>query len=532
GGQWLRIGKVIDNGETSETYNNGGTQRRAGWDGLRDPRGGTFAMDEATAKRAASWPSLDGVWMFGCFKHDWADMSTPVKSIDKAAGTVTAAYASYYGYEPGKTYYFYNILEELDEPGEWYLDRDAGLLYLWPPEGDFADARLDLSLSTETLISGKGLKNVTFTGLTLQGTRGNGMALTGDGVTVDHCVIRCVAGDALSLDGYRNTASDNEIYGVGGGGVYLGGGDAATLTPGESKAVNNLVHDWAQVSMTYHAGICLTGTGNLVAHNELYNSPHAAIIFGGNNQVIEYNLLHHVCLLTHDAGAMYAGRSLFNSQGTVVRSNVIYDLGGLASNNSFRPCGIYLDDGLSGVAVLNNLLVNVPGTAIAVSGRDLDIHGNVTVNAGTPVGYDNRTRGGALAKNPDFWFYAHTGPGGGMWRDLEASPWQTETWKAAYPKLAALSTDFADIESPSFAANPAGSSVTGNVYVGPNKPNYDKDVLRFSTVGPNGEYRITQLGTLFADASKGDYTVRPGSRIYKDFPAWENIPLEQIGRIG
>ena len=31
-------------------------------------------------------------------------------------------------------YYFLNILEELDSPGEWYLDESAGKIYFWPPE--------------------------------------------------------------------------------------------------------------------------------------------------------------------------------------------------------------------------------------------------------------------------------------------------------------------------------------------------------------------------------------------------------------
>ena len=35
------------------------------------------------------------------------------------------------------------LLPELDQPGEWYLDRDSGLLYFWPPspltDGDDGD---------------------------------------------------------------------------------------------------------------------------------------------------------------------------------------------------------------------------------------------------------------------------------------------------------------------------------------------------------------------------------------------------------
>ena len=536
GSAWLTIGKVVDNGDSKETYpGGGGTVVNPDWYNLRNPRGGTFEMDETTAKRAASWATLDDVWMFGCFMHEWADMSTPVKAIDKAAGTVTTEYASFYGFKTGRSYYFYNVLEELDEPGEWYLDRKSGLLYLWPPAGeDFSSAAIDISLSTEALISGENLKNMRFLGLTLQGTRGDGISLQGDNLTVGHCLVQNLAGSAISLDGYNNTASNNEVLHVGKAGISIGGGDAASLTPGSSRAVNNLVHDWSENFIAGCGAISLGGVGNLAAHNELYNGPNTAIFFGGNNHVIEYNDIHDVCRLTDDAGAIYCGRSFFAAQGCVIRYNAIYNLGGgeHPTLGVFHPNGVYLDDGLAGVAVLRNLFVNVPGDGVAISGRDLEVRGNVMVNTGTPVSYGERTRQGALATDPNFWFYPHTGKGGDMWANLLASPWQTDAWKAAFPRLAALSTDFADIEKPEFAANPAGSVVSGNIYVGVNKPNYDKGVVRFSEIGPNGAYGIAQLKALFANPAAGDYTLRPASRVYRDFPAWENLPLDQIGRVG
>ena len=38
-----------------------------------------------------------------------------------------------YGFRKGQRFYFLNVLEELDQPGEWFLDRKAGVLYFWPP---------------------------------------------------------------------------------------------------------------------------------------------------------------------------------------------------------------------------------------------------------------------------------------------------------------------------------------------------------------------------------------------------------------
>ncbi|MCL2494666.1 MAG: right-handed parallel beta-helix repeat-containing protein [Oscillospiraceae bacterium] len=510
GTQTLKIGKVSDNGDAIELFINGKTVRNNEvWDSLRNPRGGTFEMDSKTAKRAATWAPHEDIWIFGCFKFDWADMSTRVKAFDHRAGTLTTEYASHYGYAQGGTYYFYNVLEELDEPGEWYLDRDNGTLYLWPPEENFDDARIDISLSTETLITGENINNLSFVGLTLQGTRGDGMVLNGDEILIDHCVVRNLAGSAMSVSGYGNAVSNNEIYRVGRRGITIDGGEAATLTPGGSKAVNNLVHDFAEVVMTYQGGVNVYGTGNLAAHNEIFSSPHSAMFFGGNNQVLEYNLIYNVCLETDDAGAIYNGRSWHSAWGSVIRNNVIYDLG----NPGRHPCGIYLDDGLAGVTVEYNLLVNVPDSAIAISGRDLEVHGNFVVNAGKPVSYDQRTRNGALSDDPDYIWNYHWGKGRVGWDDLSDSPWQTDIWREAYPKLAAYSVDFADIEDARFAANPAGSSVTGNIFVGPNNPYYDESVLRFSETEPNEE--------IGAEGMNG----------YGALPGYGNIPLEKIGRI-
>ena len=496
-GAFLKTGEVLDGGDTSNT---------------RNPRGGAFALDPETSARVKRWRDDPDIWVFGYFSYDWCDASTRVKSL--ADGVVVTEQTGVYEYAQGRDYYFYNVFEELDTPGEWYLDRETGLLYLWPPEGDFRDARVDLSLKTETLIEGDGVQNLTFRGLTVQGTRGGGMRFTGDGITVDHCVIRNLAGDALTLDGYDNTANDNEICFVGQRGINLTGGDAETLTPGNSKAVNNLIHDWPTVVQTWVCGVELRGVGNLCAHNEFYNSPHTAIYFHGNDNVIEYNLIHDVCRLVSDGGAIY-GEQHWEYQGLVIRNNVIYNLG----SGTFRPVGIYLDDGRSGVAVQNNLVVNARVGIVLGGGRDHTVTGNVVVNSEKSVEYDDRTRQGVLGEqgntalgSASFWLPDPEEPSG-IWRSLWASPWKSEIWQKTYPALARMTDDPSDLDDPNFAPNPAYSVVAGNVFVG-GKMEIAKSVYRFSTVGPNKENGLWK-----------------GNR-YWTLPGYEDIPLEQVGRIG
>lgn len=129
---YITVGKVSDIGDCYEPNAPGPTDES--WLERRNQRGGTFAIDEDAYNRVKSWQNTDDLWAFGYFYWDWADMSTPIKSINDDK-TVTTEYCSKYGFKEGGYYYFFNVLEELDIPGEYYIDRDDGILYFYPPEG-------------------------------------------------------------------------------------------------------------------------------------------------------------------------------------------------------------------------------------------------------------------------------------------------------------------------------------------------------------------------------------------------------------
>ena len=46
-----------------------------------------------------------------------------------------------YSFRKGQRFYFLNLLEELDQPGEWFLDRKTGVLYFWPRPPSLAQVR-------------------------------------------------------------------------------------------------------------------------------------------------------------------------------------------------------------------------------------------------------------------------------------------------------------------------------------------------------------------------------------------------------
>lgn len=448
------------------------------WDQRRNHRGGAYIIDRNTALRAKGWREPEKAWMYGFFYHDWADSSTPVASLDAAHRTVRPAFVSSYGCRRGGRYYFYNVLEELDAPGEWYLDRDSGELFLYPPEG-MKEAELSLSERPVISVSADGMR---FSGFDVRCARADGISVNGNGNIVENCRVSCVSGDGVTVSGYGNTVRRCEITRTGGSGVILNGGDRADLRPGGNTVEDCFIHGWAEVAMTYHPGVGLYGVGNSCVHNELRDAPHSAIIYGGNCHLIEYNLISDVVRLSNDAGAIYSGMD-WAAHGTVIRCNLLRNIG----SGGFRPNGIYWDDALSGQTACDNLLINVAQHAFLIGGgRDNTVLRNVIINPGeSGIEYDARARDAVVA---DGWAReAYAVPGGVGWRSLDSVPYESPVWAERFPTLQGLSRDFSQPDDPAFPPNPAGSTVEDNVIVSPEKKFFDiaPDIYRFSRVGRN-----------------------------------------------
>ncbi len=520
GREYLYTGEVVSEGQGRESA---GASIKVGYDELQNPEPDVYKMDKALSERIRSWATTEGVWMFGYWRYDWADGSTPLGAVDHESMTISPMFVSGYGAKKGAPYYFFNVLEELDAPGEWYLDRDAGLLYFYPPEDFSDDSVVELSLTTRNIIRSEA-SYLTFDGLTFKGTRGDAVEINGDGNVVKNCLIKNVAGNALIVNGYDNLVSRNEITRTGKGGVILDGGDRETLKPGNNRAEDNLVHDWSEIYETYQPAFTLNGVGNVCSHNEMYNSPHEAVTYSGNDHLIEYNLIHDVNLLTDDGGAIYSGRR-WDWYGTVIRYNLIYDLG----SGDHKPVGIYMDDALAGQTIYGNVLVNVPNIGMLLGGgQDLIVHDNIVVNSYSPVSFDNRGLSG-LSGDEKSSFYQTYKEGGSIWQLLYESPWQSEIWQKAYPQYAHYSDDFSNTDDPDFVLNPGHSSVTRNLLVSARGTVGDlaDEVYKYSEVADNALFKLSALKKIFVDPDNGDYTLRSDAPIDFDI----DVPaMSEFGR--
>ena len=508
---YLKLDAVLDVGDVAEFPPQNYWRD---WASHRNPRGGTYIMDKATNERVKTWKDTSTAWMFGYFYWDWADSSTPVAEINTVNRYVKPLFVSHYAARAGALYYFYNILEELDVPGEFYLDRKNGLLYVYPSS---ENAVFDISLATVPLIQLSGVNNLTLSGFTMTCTRESAVVGSGSGITVDGLLIKNVASHGVVLTGSDNTVKNCEITRTGRGGIHLTGGDRATLTPGNNRAVNNYIHDFSEVYQTYQSGINLSGVGNVCAHNEISGSPHMAIGYGGNEHLIEYNYIHDVVLHSSDAGAIYSGYD-WAGHGTVIRYNLLKTIGG----EGFYPDGIYWDDGLSGQTAYGNILIDVKKYAFLVGGgRDNVVRDNLILGESKqPILYDDRNRDGFV--NGGWAHQSCDTPDAPHWKKLEQVPYTSELWAKKYPTLARIHKDFAKVNDPDFPINPANSVVENNVIIN-NDARFGwmaQSVYDYNDIGENYTYHSCEEAGLDAETLKF-VTPKEG------FP---DIPADEIGR--
>lgn len=210
----------------------------------------------------------------------------------------------------------YNLLCEIDEPGEWYLDRENARLYLYP-EKDISECGIELAMQTKPLVAMEGVSYVNWQGITFDKSNGHGVSMMDcDHVEVAGCTFRdlgqravCI-GDPNESDinegahgGHDNTILSCDVVRTGQGGIFVGGGNRYALTPGNNRVINCDISDFATIKRTYSPAIELAGCGNAAERNEIYNAPHLAIQFKGNDMLIYGNDIHNVCYETADCGA-------------------------------------------------------------------------------------------------------------------------------------------------------------------------------------------------------------------------------------
>jgi parallel beta-helix repeat protein len=369
----------------------------------------------------------------------------PIKSIDEKNLLITlidriqdwsgmpymfANYPFHLTIGPGFHFYVENLLEELDQPGEWYLDSEEGTVYFWPPKGSAGTQVVAPVLST--LIDMSGASYVTISGFTFTETAtGDNMHRGGqEGYGAMLPMIgRKYVGEALHMQGAEHCRIENNLFdAVGGNGIYLEGYNARNVVQGNeishagaigitligshyenpqeqrrypiyNEVLDNYIHH-SGVYNKYVAGIFLgLSQSNVIGHNRIEYMPHHAINLGNSafgRNIVEYNEIRHAGLQTCDKGAINSWmedpyghvEKQAPRSGNVIRYNLVADFESRCLLNedpkveSDFGWGLYLDNYTSNSFVYGNIIIRSGIHGLLVNGGQNNlIENNVIIDS-------------------------------------------------------------------------------------------------------------------------------------------------------
>lgn len=471
--------------------------------GIAGSKTGIFTYE---GDRPARWVGEKDGWLHGYWFWDWSDQRQKIAGInlEKSQIRLEEPYHGY-GYRPKQWYYAYNMLSEVDMPGEWYADRERGILYFWPPE---AVQPGDVSVSVlSNLVTIADAGHLTLHGLVLELSRDLALSVSGGaGVRVAACTFRNGGGDAVSVSGeMAHTVFGCDVYQMGGGGISISGGNRETLTPAGHAAENNHIHDYGRWYRMYRSGISVQGVGNRAANNLIHDAPHIGIVFGGNDHVIEFNEIHHVCLESNDAGAMYTGRN-WTMRGNVIRYNYLHEILGYLEKGCV---GVYLDDMFSSADIIGNVFYKVTRAAFIGGGRDCSVVNNIFVDCSPALHVDARALNWAHY-HADEWIEEGKSKG-----TLTGIRYKEPPYSERYPKLVGILEDEPKA--------PKGNLIARNICSGGTWEEVEPAAKGYLTL----ENNLVDADPHFVDRDTLDF------RLKEDSPAFglgfEPIPVEKIG---
>ena len=477
--------------------------------GTRPGEGAIWQVMESNVKR---WGQAENPYLEGFFGVEFFSEWAKIANIDAEKQILTMDDWTQYGIHGDHKWAITNLVEEIDIPGEWYVDLDTLIMYYYPryPINVETDV-LEISLLKDTMLTLNNVDNVTIDGITFKNSDGDGINVYScSDIDIKNCEIANLTGRGIHLDKVTKIRiSANTIYETQDIGIYLEtGGDRMLLIPNECVISNNHIYRTGMgASSNWDGGIRIGANtiGTTINNNLIHGIKNYSIAFGGNDNTIKYNEIWAGNRESADSMPVYNGRHL-NEYWTRIEYNYVHDNVNMTAN-AYGNHGLATgDDMQSGTFVEHNIIKmgKSGGTtwATTMNGRDSSVSWNTLVDA--TYGFWVRDSGmyikdifNAGATYTDTLLGTLYQP----WDGLKENFAQTDAWVAKYPQI---STMLEDIRKDGPAWRPNNSQMIHNVSV--NAPQIIEDEGMRKWIDIRDNYDLNDY-SIFVDADNHDYRV-------------------------
>ena len=329
--------------------------------------------------------------------HYWHDELMLLTSVDRASGKLSLSRPSSMLIRDIDRYYFENVFEKMNEPGEWYLNRKTNKLYYVPDPGENADELVLYASSLERLVEIDGADGIEFDRIRFTETdwtvptpggwlsdwrseadidalqaaldvRGVVEVKNAENVAIVNCEFINLGADGVKiLGGVKHSRVESCFFrNIAATGVFVGGTNCLSGAPECTADITVKNNDISGYGRKFFCAIGIQVTfcdGAVIDHNEISDGYYTAISDGWvwgygyqltNNIKITDNLIYNIGQgWLSDMGGIY---TLGVQPGTVLSGNVIHNVAADPGQGGYGGWGIYPDEGSSQITVEKNLV--------------------------------------------------------------------------------------------------------------------------------------------------------------------------------
>jgi len=476
-----------------------GFEGEEAWDG-KNP---TFRVDEP---RIRNWRNHDDIIVSGMLGTHFENDRKLIKTIDTDQLIIELKSMPVYGLFDDGRVAFENVFEELDKPGEYYIDKNTGILYLYPVSA-LKDATVKVSRFDQNfMIDAKDVSYVSFSGLTFELSKGSIFYIRGGrNCAVENCNLKnfgiwgirlgenaispAIAVEAWSkglwdeyvmslpssVNGFNHRVSGCNFLNTGYHACLIASGNAGTREPGHMVFENNVITHSGLIGSTYRSGLCVVGNGISIKNNSFFYCLGQAINGNITDTEIIYNeFCDSPCDMAEDTGTIYLNY-LNGNDGVKIRYNFFHDV-----TNADNRFGIYFGHALRGAAGYDNnapfkdfsynVVYNYPGAGYLSIISPSTTIGNLFIDCDVAIPYyaelfdlfKGRTAQDLLneeGQSTIATFY-------------KSGLYKTDLWKEKYPELydyfEYMANGKSDLQQPM-------DQIYNNLFVNINKPFHDRN---------------------------------------------------------
>ena len=367
----------------------------SGFDPVTEQPNGKPCSFKYYEDRVSRWKNLEDIIVFGMTGWEFFGTEVVAEKFDVKSQIVTLRAAPVSGVQERGRFAFANVFEELDRPGEYYIDKDAGVLYLYPTK-DMECAVVKLSrFEGSYMIKSEGASYVTFAGLSFELTKKSVMLITGgENCAVEDCTFKnfgvdgVIIGDSVTatydfalacgtddferllddaeaaVNGYNHRVTGCLFLNTGRKAAVINSGSVGRREPGGAVFENNIVRHSGLIGSCYFSGLGINGCGITVRNNTFMFCLGQAINGNVIDTTITYNeFCDSPCDMAEDTGAIYLNY-LNQNEGVLIRYNYFHDItnrGHLSYGFGFARRGVAAYDNLQPFRDFSyNVVYNVP----------------------------------------------------------------------------------------------------------------------------------------------------------------------------